>query len=137
MVDVDLAHLGRRVVAKGELARLRETLGLTRSAMADILHTTAITYSSWEENKVGRLWPTSAERVGRFFLHAERQLDMLAEEGISMEGMMPLSIAAGQLGVSQALLLKLYRQDDIDCMDLGILGLWVHADDLPDIADTL
>ena len=137
MVDVDLAHLGRRVVAQGHLIRLRETLGLTPTGMAEILQTTPLTYRSWESKKVARLWDSTAERVGRFYLHAERQLDMLEEDGIDISGLIPLFIAAGQVGVSQALLLKMYREGLIHGVDLGILGLWVHGEDLDDIAAAL
>jgi DNA-binding XRE family transcriptional regulator len=137
VVDVDLAHLGRRVVAQGHLVRLRETLGLTPTGMAEILHTTTLTYRSWESNKVARLWDSTAERVGRFYLHAERQLDMLAEDGIDISGLMPLSIAAGLVGVSQSLLLKMYREDAIHAVDLGILGLWVDEHELDAIAMAL
>lgn len=137
MVDVDLAHLGRRVVAQGHLVRLRETLGLTPTGMAEILQTAPLTYRSWEDGTVLRLWDSTAERVGRFYLHAERQLDMLAEDGIEIAGLVPLFVAAGLVGVSQALLLRMYREHAFHAVDLGILGLWVHNEDLSSITAAL
>jgi hypothetical protein len=138
MVDVDLAFLGRRVIAEGLLQKQREELGLTRSAMAELLHTTVLTYTSWEVRKGDvRMWDSTAERVGRFHLHANRHLATLDSFGIDISDLVPLFTVAAQLGVSMALLLRRYRENAFGAEDLGILGLWIHKEDLDLISGTL
>lgn len=135
--DHDIEAFGRRAVAAGELKQLRETLGLTVNAMAEFLGTTQNTYRTWEENRVGRMWPQTAERIGRFILHANRHLDFLAEHGVTIDSLIPLHKVAGQLGIPHEILIKRYREGLFQADDLGILGLWVDREDIMAIAEVL
>jgi len=121
-------RLGREVVANEKLQLLRERLGLTRSAMAELLNTSIFTYSSWEKRPNTAVWPSTAGRIGRFYQAATRQLDILDEELISIGELMPLHGAASVLGVPQEVLFKQYREGQLEAVDLGILGLWVYRD---------
>jgi hypothetical protein len=132
----DWEELGRKVVADGDLTRLRKTLGLNRSSMSELLQTSVVTYTQWEYGGV-RLWPTTAERIGRFYHLAHNHLDLLNEAGIPMSELIPLHHATRTLGVSQGLLLKRYREGVVDAEDLGILGLWLYKEDLERIRDVL
>jgi len=135
--DHDIEAYGRRAVAAGDLLALRETLGLTVNAMAEFLGTTQNTYRSWEENRVQRLWPQTAQRIGRFILHANRHLDFLASHGVGIDSLIPLHKVAGQLGVPHEILIKRYREGLFAADDLGILGLWVDREDIKTIAEVL
>lgn len=128
--------LGRKVVANGDLKQLRLELGLNRSSMAELLRTTMANYDAWEQGNV-RLWPTTAERVGRFYSLAQTHLALLREAGIRFQEMVPLHHATIALGVPQELLLKRYREGSIDAEDLGILGLWIYKEDLERIREVL
>lgn len=119
-------RLGREVVAKRRLQPLREALGLTRSAMAELLNTSIFTYSSWEKRPEIAVWPSTAGRIGRFYEAATRQLELLHDEQINIEKLMPLHGAASVLGVPQEVLFKRYREGHLEALDLGILGLWVE-----------
>lgn len=130
--DEDDIELGRAVAADGRLAQLRSRLGLSKQAMAELLHTSTIVYASWEARAV-RLWPSTAGRVGRFYRFASKELDILEDDGIKVSELMPLYLVASSIGVPQELLLSWYRNGDFDAVDLGILGLWVHRDDLAEI----
>jgi hypothetical protein len=80
-----------------------------------------------------RLWPQTAERVGRFYRIASEELQLLEDDGITLSKLMPLYLAASTIGVPQELLLQWYREGKFDAVDLGILGLWVHRDDLAEL----
>lgn len=127
--SIDAARLGREVVADGRLKGLRVRLGLTRNAMAELLHTSALTYTSWETREV-TLWPTTAIRVGRFFQNAEDELEVLREHEMSIEHLVPFHIVSTLLGVPQEQLLRRYREGEFSAVDIGILGLWVPRAEL-------
>jgi transcriptional regulator with XRE-family HTH domain len=120
--------LGRAVVADGRLKQLREDLGITRSAMAELLHTNLVTYAEWERRPEVRLRAATAQRVGRFFFMAEEELKLLQEAGI--HNMIPFHIVATKLGIPQELLLAWYREERFKAVDAGILGLWVREMDV-------
>lgn len=123
--------LGRAVVGDGRLRQLRETLGVTRRAMAELLHTNLMTYATWERRPETNLRRATAERVGKFYHLAHVELELLREAGI--EDVVPFHVVATQLGLPQELLLEWYRNGRFDAVDAGILGLWVHRSDLPHI----
>jgi len=134
-MDIDLTVLGRSVVSQGLLESLRHHLGLTRTAMANLIGTNPVTYATWEERRGGvDIWDTTAIRVARFYRLTMRQLDTLSELGVEMRELIPLVALASRLGVSQAYLLKRYRENAYEAEDLGILGLWVYRVDIARIA---
>jgi transcriptional regulator with XRE-family HTH domain len=117
--------LGRKVVADGRLRELRVNLGITRSAMAELLHTNLVSYADWERRPQVQLRPATAERVGRFYFTAIEELNLLKEFGLDPGGLMPFHVVAGRLGVPQEVLLDWYREGRFEAIDAGILGLWV------------
>lgn len=131
MNDDDVA-LGYKVITERLLLPLRTDLNFSRSAMADLLETSLTTYTAWEERET-TLWRRSAERLGRFYRHARAQLDSLARDGIYIADLVPLHEVAVVLGSPQELLLQRYRNDEFDAVDLGMLGLWIYREDLPDL----
>ena len=122
---------GRELVLREELRDLRDTLGLTRSAMAELLSMSPVTYTKCEKPEYsGKMWTTTAERLGRFAWLAEKQLDELSEHGIIIDQLMPLPVVATVSGLPQELLMKWHRDGVIATEDLGILGLWIYREDL-------
>lgn len=137
-MDVELAVLGRSIVAQGLLRPMREGLGLTRTAMANLIGTNPVTYATWEErHDCVDIWDTTAIRVARFYRLTMRQMDMLLDDGIEVGDLIPLTGLASRLGVSQAFLLKRYREHAFEAEDLGILGLWVYKVEVPRIAQQI
>jgi DNA-binding XRE family transcriptional regulator len=134
--DPDIEAYGRRAVAAGELAAMRETLGLTHNAMAEFLGTSQATYKTWEAGTVN-MFGSTYQRIGRFLLHAQRQLAFLAEYDVDISELMPLHKVAGQLGVPHEVLMQRYRDQLFTADDLGILGLWVDREDVQAIAEVL
>jgi transcriptional regulator with XRE-family HTH domain len=127
-----MIDLGREVVADGRLKILRESLGLTRNAMAEFLHTAPLTYSSWEKRPV-TLRPQTADRIGRFYISAMRSLDAMMDAGHDPSKLIPFHLVATQLGIPQEQLLHRYREGQIEAIDAGILGLWVQRSVLDEL----
>lgn len=123
---------GREAVMYGQLATLRQKLGLTRSGMAEILMMSPVTYNRCEDEprSAGRMWRSTAERLGRFTWLAEQTLDRLAADGVDMAQLTHLPTVATTYGLPQEVLLRWYRSGAIHAEDLGILGLWIHKQDL-------
>jgi DNA-binding XRE family transcriptional regulator len=126
---VEAVDLGRAVVSDGRLKALREQLGLTRNAMAELLQVAWPTYSAWEDRAVN-LRPETAARVGRFYTQATGELALLQEHEISVRNLVPFHVVATLLGIPQEQLLYRYREGQIKTVDAGILGLWMQKSDL-------
>jgi DNA-binding XRE family transcriptional regulator len=124
--------LGREVVADGRLKDLRERLGLTRFAMAEILQIAWPTYANWERRPVALRRETAA-RVGRFYKSAILELGVLQEHDVNISDMIPFHVVATVLGIPQEQLLYRYRNGEFEATDMGILGLWVHQSDLNEL----
>lgn len=126
---VDAVDLGRAVVSDGRLKHLREKLGLTRNAMAEMLRVAWPTYSAWEQRPV-TLRPETAARVGRFYREALIELDVLRDHEIEVSNLKPFHVVATLLGIPQEQLLYRYREGHIKAVDAGLLGLWMKTTDL-------
>jgi transcriptional regulator with XRE-family HTH domain len=127
----DLARIGKEAVTEGRLFQLRTKLGLSRNAMADMLHTSFITYTSWEHQPRVRLWPSTATRIGAFYKAAVAAIEEHeAHGGEPLDQLLPFHIVATYCGVPQEQLLQWFRDGQFEAVDLGILGLWVHRDEM-------
>lgn len=135
----DHVTYGRNLVGSGQLVRLRHRIGLTRSAMANLLHMSPITYKRMEEDQTihSRMWESTAERVGRFAYLAETTLDDLREENVPLDDLSPLHVIATNHGLPQELMLQWFRAGKLPAYDLGILGLWIHKDDVHYLRENL
>lgn len=128
----DAIDLGREVVRDGRLKALRERLGITRNAMAELLQTAWPTYDAWEKRREHpvTLQLSTAARVGRFYTFALAELDMLEEMGIDVKDLVPFHLVATVLGLPQEELLHRYRNGEVEGVDAGLLGLWMKKKDL-------
>jgi hypothetical protein len=116
---------GRMVVQEGGLKVLRELLGLTRNAMADMLYVSTQTYTNWEIWPEVHLHPRNAGYIGRFYRAAMFQVEYLIEDGVNPKDIRPLHEYAVQVGTPLEVLHRKYKSGALECLDLGILGLWV------------
>lgn len=118
-----------------QLKQLRELLGLSLHAMAELLYTSQQTYRGWEAGaqprKEGRV------RIETFIESARAQLDRLSEGGWNLVGLVPLSVASSMLGVPHETLFHAYREDKYHAFDLGILGIWVRNEELDNILEAV
>lgn len=105
-------------------------MGITRSAMSELLYTNTVTYADWERRPQVNLRTATAARVGRFFYTATNQLDILEEEGHNPRDYKSLKVVSTLLGVAQEVLFQWYREGKVQALDAGILGLWVPQGEL-------
>lgn len=132
----DNAALGQAVATDGRLHTLRKTLGLSRAALAELVHVSSLAVRNWETDNRVTLWPDIAERVGRFYTAATLELEVLHNElGVDIAGYVPLYIMSTKLAMPQETLMEWYREGIFDALDLGILGLWVHRDAATEIKE--
>lgn len=118
-------------VTGAQLLAIREKLGLTSGAMASLLYISPMTYRRWEEDGTNsRTWSKLTEQLDRFYVAAINQLEVIEAQGIDMEGLVPIHMASRQLGTPQEVLFHRHRRGELDAVDLGVLGLWIHKDDL-------
>lgn len=131
MVDseTDPVVLGRSVVVNGALGELRSTLKWSCNAMAEALAVSPITYGKWERRPDTRLWTETARRVGDFYRRAAQELVDVE----LIDEFTPFYKVAMYLGVPQEMLVKGYRQGRYEGEDWGVLGLWMHRDDLAEL----
>jgi hypothetical protein len=125
-------EVGRRAIAYRRLEPLREYLGLTRNAMASLLHTSLPTYTSWEVNPDTRIWPSTAQRVGAFYRAARAEIQYHEDtygKG-ALKGLVPFHVAATYCGLPHELLLSWYREGRFEAVELGVLGLWVSKQEI-------
>ena len=126
-------NYGTELVRSGKLQDLRKHLNLSKTAMAGLLNVSPVTYASWERKDNQHLWPQSAQKVARFYDSAEKQLEYLEAEGVPVGSIVPLHLAAAALGVPNELLFHRYRNGELNCLDLGVLGLWVRRSEIPEL----
>jgi hypothetical protein len=122
----DDVAFGRVVVEEGGLQVLRELLGMSRHLMSELLYVSLDTYTRWEIDPNTQLWPQNAGRIARFYRSAMNQVEWLLEEGINPKDIMPISEYARNAGLSQEHIVRAYRNGEIWCLDLGMLGLWMY-----------
>jgi hypothetical protein len=96
-----------------------------------------LTYNKLEDTDEAseRMWSSTAERLGRFEYLAEITLEELRSEGVRLDDLSPLHVIATHHGLPQELMLKWYREGKLPAWDLGILGLWIHKDDVHYLRD--
>lgn len=131
--NVDLlseaASRGHRYAREGRLREIRERIGLSLGAMAEVYGVTTRTYRGWERREKGIPWRAHAERVADVVERASRIIDDLDADGVAITDLVPLHVAASRAGMAGEVALERYRRDpDRFGLDLGILGTWVYAD---------
>jgi len=127
---INLIILGRDVVSDGRLKALRERLNLSHKLMSELFHVTPVTYSRWEKGDGSTLRPLVAEKIGRFFEQTNLMLDELAGDGINIRDLVPFHLVAAAMGLPGEVLMVRLRDGEFQHVDLGILGPWIHREDL-------
>lgn len=132
---VELMRLGQGAIISGELATLRQRVGITRNAMAKLIPVTPECLRRWESGAQAISSP-SAVRVGEWLWGAKAVIDDLKKHNMNIIDYVPVSIAAQYLGVSMETLGQNCEAEKLRCEDLGVLGLWVLRKDVPSLSRT-
>lgn len=125
-----MIRLGREVITDGRLRALRERLKLSSNLMSELFYVSQITYARWEKRGGDMLKPSAAERIGRVYTQIIATLDQLERDNVKVDDLIPFHLTAAAAGIPNELLLSRYRAGEFEAVDLGILGLWVHREDL-------
>lgn len=102
----------------------------TRLAMH--LRTNTASLRRWFTNPdtVERMHDTTAARIGQWSYEAASAARVLLDQGVRMIDLYPLNLLAGQMGrsVSSLLYIKMCREGEITCYDLGPMGVYIPRD---------
>lgn len=121
---------GQEIVSSGNLRDLRNRIGFSKGAMAELIGCSAITYVRWERGPVEHaLWPHHAINIATVADQIDLIMKQLADENVVLARYRPLHVAAARYGIPQEVLLSRYREGGIEGLDLGILGLWLARDE--------
>lgn len=124
-VDYETARrVGEAVIRAGWLRAIRQHLGMSGNAMAAALNTYPATYRSWE-NTDKDLRHTSTETIGRFYFAVLTQLALLEKYGWSPADLVPLTQVAIQSGTALSVVQRRCEEEQMRCLDLGPLGVFV------------
>lgn len=113
---------GRWAMFSGDMATMRERLGLSKMALAEILGVSAATLYRWESyGAMDQLNDRNAEAVALFMEAGTRALDEYPDFA---ERFQTLAVTAQYMGLTQEWLLQLYRAGEIRLHDFDELGLF-------------
>jgi DNA-binding XRE family transcriptional regulator len=126
----DLLKLGFNVTLEGDLARLRQKVGLTRNAMARLIGVDAEGLREWEALRRAMTLET-ALRIGEWFWWAEEALSELSDSGVNVRALVPASVAAQHLGVTTEDLENGAHMGNRRHEVLGVLGTFLYRADFP------
>ncbi|MGH7252854.1 MAG: helix-turn-helix domain-containing protein [Nitrospiraceae bacterium] len=119
----DLLELGYRVVLTGNLKQLRDFVGLTRNAQANLIGVEAESLRRWEEKRQAMNLDT-AERIGEWYWGAEQALDSAGD--LNFDILMSAARAAQHMGIPFAEIESAIVANGIKHERLGVLGLFLY-----------
>lgn len=122
----ELERIGYAVVQLRWLEGLRERMGLSRNALAELMGTSPVTLKRWEEGEV-RVWAKSAVAIGKFHLEALKQLERMQELGYAGTDLVLLDRVSGMLGGS------IQEGVHLEEVDLGVLGVYAKRSQVDSI----
>ena len=122
-----LAEAGYQAVLGGDLARMRDKLGMTRNAQARLIGIEGESLRRYEAMERGMNVDT-AIRVGEWHWAAERALLTLSDQ--SYHALVPISRAARQSGVSVEDLEAACDRGEYRFERLGVLGTFVYRQEV-------
>lgn len=128
----DLAKLGYMVVVGGDLERLREKCGMSRSAQAELIGVDAEGLREWEGMRRAMNLVT-AIRIGEWYRWAEAALK--EADDLDMDALVPAARAAQFLGVHRDELVDTFiSEHKLRHEHLGVLGTFVYKSEIPRFA---
>lgn len=118
----DLAKAGYAAVLGGELARLRDSLAMTRNAQARLIGVDGESLRRWESLERGMNIDT-ATRIGEWLWGAQEALKSVSN--VPMQTLVPVTTAARKLGISEPDLEAACDRGEYAFERLGVLGTFI------------
>lgn len=124
--EQELAQLGSDVVKNGQLVSIRDRFRLSTTMLAHMIGVAPGRLLLWLHNGYD---PSrkSAIKIGNWY---ERATSKIAELEVGSADLVHVSTASQQLGASYATITDWCTRGLLRCQDLGVLGLYVHKDDI-------
>lgn len=123
-MDSGNREAGQQAFFFGELMELRLRLGLSKTALSEILGVSTMSLYRWEGfGPLSKLNNTNAEKVDLFCRAARQVLEDIPD---FRERYMTFAIAAQRMGVPNEVLFAAYRSGAFQAEDFGMLGLFVQ-----------
>jgi transcriptional regulator with XRE-family HTH domain len=120
-----LESIGFAIIRTNWLTMLRTSLRLSRRRLADMMGVSTQTVQRWEDPEA-RLWANSAVQVGQFYVDIVDELDKVIELGELFRNYLPASEMASYLAQPTPVVEKMCEAGELDCLDLGRLGMFVR-----------
>lgn len=124
----ELAKDGYAAVLGGDLARLRDSLAMTRNAQARLMGVDGESLRRWESLERGMNIET-ATRIGEWLWGAKKALDTLVNR--SIHDFVPVTTAARKMGISETDLEAACDRGEYQYERLGVLGTFLYREDRP------
>lgn len=120
-----LHDLGLAVLRTGWLKELRTSLGISRRQLAEMMNVSVQTAKRWEEGGNRSVWADSTRRVGQFYTDAIMELQKVHDLGEKFKDYVPASVAASPLALPTPTIEKMCEAGELECLNLGVLGVYV------------
>lgn len=121
----DLAKAGYAAVLGGELARMRDSLAMTRNAQARLIGVDGESLRRWESLERGMNIDT-ATRVGEWMWGARKALESVSN--VAHRDLIPVTTAARKLGIPETSLEAACDRDEYKYVRLGVLGTFLYRE---------
>lgn len=121
----DLAKAGYTAVIGGDLARMRDSLAMTRNAQARLIGVDGESLRRWEAVERGMNIDT-ATRVGEWMWGARKALESVSD--VAFQTLIPVTTAARKLGIPEDELEAACDRDEYRFERLGVLGTFIYRE---------
>jgi DNA-binding XRE family transcriptional regulator len=121
----DLAKAGYDAVMRGDLARMRDSLGMTRNAQAHLLGVDGESLRRWESLERGMNVAT-ATRIGEWMWGARMALESVSN--VATHELVPITTAARKLGIAESDLEAACDRGEYEFVRLGVLGTFIYRE---------
>jgi hypothetical protein len=129
--DLEKVKLGTSLVRTGWLAKLRNYTGISRNHLAGLLQSHGNHVRKWESGLApeagGPQWihHTSALRIAALYDDYMMAVAWMESEGLTWGDLVPLPVAAYQLGIAVPTLRKRLFDRAIEPIEFASLGEWI------------
>lgn len=130
--DLAAEIFGRDIVKeRGRLAAMRGRFHISVRRMAQLLSTAGQVVTRWEAEPdyYTKIYRFSAVRLGQLAHHMDEIEQHLHDKGVDVRGLLPITVVAGELGLSPSskLILEKCQTGELHCFSLGRLGIYIPA----------
>lgn len=129
-LDPEKQQRGTLLVKEGILAHMRRNMGVSLNQFAGFLKSHGSHVRRWETGDVQWVHWNTAQRVADFCDAYAAAETWLKDENLTWAQIIPLRGAASHLGVAVTVLRMRLAAQDVEPIELGLLGDWVTREEM-------